>query len=225
MLNSFSDDNVMVSMNYLLELVHHRRWTLRGLYKVSRYGSAALHYVSMLESGHLVCDCMMGTNLGVPCRHIFAILVMTDATFHISMYNHRSDSFLSCHRVSMLTVLRARWLLDPRTDLTAIPGINNGKATPVSRELSKPMGSLHPPIAGDGHETPPPCTRTLDPKVIHHQAMSKLKVVLSHVHTVADLDFVETGLDAIMYVDPPLAHPLIYEYCAAHSKMTVRDQP
>jgi dihydroorotase len=45
---------------------------------------------------------------------------------------------------------------------------------------------------------PLPPTRTLPPKVIHHQAMSKLKVVLSHVHTADDLDFVETGLDAMM---------------------------
>ena len=77
----------------------------------------------------------------------------------------------------------------------------NGKMTPASPGLSKPMGSLLPPVAGSGRETPPPSTRTLDPKVIHHQAMSKLKVVLSHVHTADDLDFVETGLDAIMYVD------------------------
>lgn len=76
-------------MNYLLELVQERKWTLRRLYKVSQYGSAVRHYVSMLESGHFVCDCMMGTNLGIPCRHIFTILVMTQATFHISMYNRR----------------------------------------------------------------------------------------------------------------------------------------
>ena len=62
------------------------------------------------------------------------------------------------------------------------------------------MGSLLPPVAGSGRETPP-STRTLDPKVIHHQAMSKLKIVLSHVHTADDLDFVETGLDSIMYID------------------------
>jgi hypothetical protein len=89
MLNTFSDDNVTVSMNYLLELIHEHQWALRQLYKVSRYNSAAHHYVSVLESGHMVCDCMMGTNLGIPCCPIFAILIMTDAAFHIAMFNHR----------------------------------------------------------------------------------------------------------------------------------------
>ena len=89
MLNTFSDDNVIVSVKYLLELIHERKWSVHSLCKVSRYNSTAHHYVTVLESGHMICDCMMGTNLGIPCRHIFALFVMTDATFHISMYNRR----------------------------------------------------------------------------------------------------------------------------------------
>jgi hypothetical protein len=76
-------------MNYLLKLVHERHWAVRAVFKVSRYNSTAHHYVTVLESGHLICDCMMAINLGILCRHIWALFVMTDLIFHLSMYNRR----------------------------------------------------------------------------------------------------------------------------------------
>jgi hypothetical protein len=59
-----------------------------------------------------------------------------------------------------------------------------------------PVGFLLPGPVTVG--TPPPATRTLDPKIIHHQAISKLKVALNHVHTAEDLQTLTSGLNAIM---------------------------
>jgi hypothetical protein len=81
-------------------------------------------------------------------------------------------------------------------DLSAFPGVSLGKLAPAPPELSKPMGPMFPTF--EGHGTPPPETRTLHPKLIHHQAMSKLKVALKHVHTEEELHFLESGIDAIM---------------------------
>jgi len=58
------------------------------------------------------------------------------------------------------------------------------------------MEPIFPTVVG--HGTPDPETRTLNPKVIHHQAMTKLKTVLRHVHTQEELQFVESGMDAMM---------------------------
>lgn len=89
-----------------------------------------------------------------------------------------------------------RWLLDPHLDLSQIAGITQGKLAPPQLTLSKPLESIFPVLRG--HGTPPPITRTLNPKVIHHQAMSKLKIALNHVHTEEELQFLESGIDAIM---------------------------
>jgi len=89
LLNPFSDDTTTVSISYLLELLHQRAWNILRLYKISRYNSDIHHYVTVLESGHIICDCMMGVNLGIPCRHAFAVLYTTDVMFHLSFFNSR----------------------------------------------------------------------------------------------------------------------------------------
>lgn len=89
MLNQFSDDATTISINYLLDLLYQRAWTIRLLFKVCRYNSDAHHYVAVLESGHVICDCMMITNLGIPCRHIYTVLFHAKVMFHLAMFNAR----------------------------------------------------------------------------------------------------------------------------------------
>jgi hypothetical protein len=89
MLDTFKDDTTIVSVNYLLALVYQRDWNVKHLYKVVRYHSDAHHFVTILDNGHLICDCMMLTNLGIPCRHIFSLFVHTNIAFHLSMINAR----------------------------------------------------------------------------------------------------------------------------------------
>jgi hypothetical protein len=77
-------------MKYLLDLLHQRNWVVQKLYKASKYSNPDVHhYVFILASGYPVCDCMMGINLGIPCRHVYAVIYQTDTMFHISILNPR----------------------------------------------------------------------------------------------------------------------------------------
>jgi hypothetical protein len=64
--------------------------------------------------------------------------------------------------------------------------------------ISIPLVSLLPPPNYVRLGTAPPGTRTLPPKLIHHQAIAKLKVALTHVHTEDDLRELESGIDDMM---------------------------
>ena len=46
--------------------------------------------------------------------------------------------------------------------------------------------------------SPQPITRTLLPKLIHHQAMTKFQDVLRHVHTEEELQRLNTDIEAMM---------------------------
>src|SRR6202142_3431380 len=82
--------------------LRHISWTwfvskeITHMYKIMCYDSNTSHFAVVLANGHVVCDCMMGINLGIPCRHIFALLYLTSTVaFHISMYNKRFVYFSS----------------------------------------------------------------------------------------------------------------------------------
>jgi hypothetical protein len=75
---------------HLLELIRERGWEVTHLYKVMRYNCDTCHFAVVLANGHVICDCMMGINLGIPCRHFYSLLFMTSTVvFHISMFNRR----------------------------------------------------------------------------------------------------------------------------------------
>ena len=81
-------------------------------------------------------------------------------------------------------------------DLTAVAGLRHSKAVEALATMLEPLGFLLPRLETAG--TPPPVTQMLDPKVIHHQALSTLKVALNHVHTAEDLRNLTSDLNAIM---------------------------
>jgi hypothetical protein len=58
--------------------------------------------------------------------------------------------------------------------------------------IPQPLPSLHRPTS------PPPETRTLPPKVIHHQAVTKFQDVLRHVHTEEELQQLTADIDRLM---------------------------
>jgi hypothetical protein len=81
-----------VSIKYLTELIHERGWVIDHMYKITRYDSDTKHFVAVLTSGHTICDCMMSVNLGLPCRHFYALCYMTNTVpFHLSMINKRFE--------------------------------------------------------------------------------------------------------------------------------------
>lgn len=199
-LNDFSNDTFSISAQYLVSLIQGRGLQIKQYFKVSHYDSGVVHYVVVLAGGQYVCDCMMGINLGIPCRHFFAVLYMgTGISFHIGLFNPRQVKsvihYVSCH----LPIVYIRWLINPQLDLTSIPPIVLGRgasSSPLPATALVPLTFLL--FLDNPSRTPPPVTRTLPPQVIHHQAFAKLKIALCHVHPEQDLLEVESGIQEIM---------------------------
>ena len=91
LLNNYKEDGVQISATYLLQLVESRGWTCTSLFQITHYATSAVHMVALLETGHFICDCMMVTNLGLPCRHFYAVLKLSNSPthFHLGLLNRR----------------------------------------------------------------------------------------------------------------------------------------
>lgn len=77
MINNFQNDNSHISTVFLLRLIRGRGLTIKHLIEVMHIGTNALHIVTLLPDDSYVtyvCDCCMGMNLGLPCRHYFQVL-------------------------------------------------------------------------------------------------------------------------------------------------------
>jgi hypothetical protein len=68
-MNNFKNDNSHISTVFLLRLIRGRALTIKHLIEVTHIGTNALHIVALLPDDSYVCDCCMGMNLGLPCRH------------------------------------------------------------------------------------------------------------------------------------------------------------
>jgi hypothetical protein len=86
-----------------------------------------------------------------------------------------------------------RWLTDPTLDVTTTPAVMIGyhKQTDTTI-IPQSLPSLH------RRSSPQPETRTLPPKVIHHQAITKFQDVLRHVHTEEELQKLTADIDRLM---------------------------
>lgn len=89
LLDDFAGDAIRISAQYLLQLVSGGGQTCTTLFAVKHYATFAVHYLALLDNGHPVCDCMMGTNLGIPCRHFYTVLRRSQAHFHLGLFNKR----------------------------------------------------------------------------------------------------------------------------------------
>lgn len=70
MLNRFVLDAPYIATPWLLHLARQRRLPIWQVFRVIfDRSSSSLHLVVLLVDGRYLCDCCMGENLGVPCRH------------------------------------------------------------------------------------------------------------------------------------------------------------
>ncbi|KAJ7886442.1 hypothetical protein B0H14DRAFT_2563374 [Mycena olivaceomarginata] len=89
-LNSFTDDSIHISAPFMLRLIEERGWVCTHLFKISHYASATVHFIAVLDNGHIIYDCMMGTDLGMPCRHFYALLGPA-SDFPLRSFNARAS--------------------------------------------------------------------------------------------------------------------------------------
>ncbi|KAJ7159314.1 hypothetical protein C8R43DRAFT_920849, partial [Mycena crocata] len=85
-MNNFSNDNAYIETQWLLRLIQNRGLVPVHLVKVTHMKTGATHVIAILPDGRYVCDCCMGLNLGLPCRHYFAVWrQMPGLPFHVSL--------------------------------------------------------------------------------------------------------------------------------------------
>ena len=90
MINPFNNDNAYISTKWLLRLILQRGLRIRHLLCVKRMGTNTKHYLAVLRDGCYICDCCMGLNLGLPCRHFFQVMLKMDSLrFHIGLVRAR----------------------------------------------------------------------------------------------------------------------------------------
>ncbi|KAF8578060.1 hypothetical protein K439DRAFT_1621609 [Ramaria rubella] len=170
MRNAFSNDNSLISTAFLLRIITGQR--LPNPAPLAYYPSS------------YVCDCTMGTNLGINCRHYYCALTrVSGMLFHIA----------SIHR---------RWWQDPNTDPTSIPPVMLTHTVPEQR-----LGLCSHPIHVSQFSNPlehrragptlSPATQTVNSWTVIHKANAAVKSLAHSIQTQEQLDQLMTQLNAI----------------------------
>ena len=91
MFNEFKNDSAYIGTPHLLSLIGEQGLSVKHLLRIIHISeSGSSHVVAVLKDGRVICDCCMGINLGIPCRHFFASwLKFQGLGFHISMIRAR----------------------------------------------------------------------------------------------------------------------------------------
>ncbi|KAJ7438871.1 hypothetical protein FB451DRAFT_1059965 [Mycena latifolia] len=89
-MNDFQNDRAYIETRFLLRLIREQGVTPSHLLKVTHTETGATHIIALLPDGRYICDCCMGTNLGLVCRHYFvAWTKIPGLPFHISLIRAR----------------------------------------------------------------------------------------------------------------------------------------
>ncbi|KAF8578117.1 hypothetical protein K439DRAFT_1362967 [Ramaria rubella] len=170
MWNHFSNDHSLISNAFLLRLITGQGLKVHRLLRIIHLGTGTRHTLTLLESGRYVCDCCMGSNLGIPCRHFYcALLNMKELVFHIALIRHR-------------------WWQDPNIDPATIAPVSL-KHTVHEEQLDLrshllPMSQFSNPLERNpGGHTPPPVTQSINARAVYQEAHAALKPLLNGVQT------------------------------------------
>ncbi|TFK19268.1 hypothetical protein FA15DRAFT_601867 [Coprinopsis marcescibilis] len=189
MVNLFTNDSAHLSMEWLLQLMRNRGLEPRHIYRVLHMNSSSIHYLAILPDQRYICDCCMGVNLGIPCRHF--LRVWTDAR------NLNRPKF-------HMGLIRARWYKNPKLDIKTLPSSTFDHAGPRIDQISTtpsniPTSLLSNPIdrVPTQSETPPPTTRTVGARQVNHEANAALRPLLAGVQTEEELTEIVEELRAL----------------------------
>ncbi|KAJ6543450.1 hypothetical protein DFH09DRAFT_928671 [Mycena vulgaris] len=92
--NTFINDNTYIGTRFLLRLIRERGLVPAHLIQIIHTKTGATHIIALFNDGRYLCDCCMGSNLGVVCRHYFVAWVkIPGLPFHISLIRPRCVQF------------------------------------------------------------------------------------------------------------------------------------
>jgi hypothetical protein len=90
MVNRFENDTSYIGTAWLLRLAQGRGLQIQHLLRITHLGHGTTHILAILPDNQYVCDCCMGMNIGIPCRHYFqALSVVTNLHFIIGVVRAR----------------------------------------------------------------------------------------------------------------------------------------
>lgn len=193
------NDAAYIATPWLLHQILECRASVQHVFKVISSGaSSSQHVVLILADGRYFCDCCMGLNVGIPCRHFFAVLRASHSPlikFRIGFIRSRYALETRPSEMGLfITPPCPSWLKDPRADVSAIAPVTLGHSAPdrivlfKGQQISNPLQTVLP-------ATRP--TDTLPPQEIHHHVSAALKSLTRGIQTKEQLDVILQGFDDI----------------------------
>ncbi|TEB30170.1 hypothetical protein FA13DRAFT_1733987 [Coprinellus micaceus] len=182
MFNRFENDSAHISPVWLVQRAVDRGLRVTHLLKITHLSSRVPHFLLVLEKDQYMCDCAMGLNLGVPCRHFFhAWTTFGGLRFQIGL-------------------IRRRWYKNPNLDTTEIPAVAFNPVAPITQPSNSALPSVL--LANPLHTTStpgftPPATQTVGAREVNHEAHAVLRPILESVRTAGDLEDVLEDLRAL----------------------------
>lgn len=90
MINTFENDAAYISTGWLLQLIKRRGLEVQHILRITHKATGKVHHLVILQDKRYICDCCMGLNLGIPCRHYFTAWTSVQGLpFHIGLVRSR----------------------------------------------------------------------------------------------------------------------------------------
>ncbi|KAJ7110885.1 hypothetical protein C8R44DRAFT_833352 [Mycena epipterygia] len=173
-MNDFSNDSAYIETRWLLHLVQNQGLVPIHLVKITHINSGAAHIIAILPDGRYICDCCMGLNLGLVCRHFFtAWLKIPGLPFHISL-------------------IRPRWYQNPDLAVNELDPIIF-QDRPTSRLVqftakALPAASISNPVSALRETAPPPPTQTIPQRTVYNTIQAEVRSMINGIQTQEQLD-------------------------------------
>jgi hypothetical protein len=203
MINSFKNDEAYISTKWLLRLITSRGLEIQHLLKIVNRGTKTTHFLAILPNDMYLCDCCMGMNLGIPCRHYFQVLTrMPTLSFHIGLV--RARCVVRQHTGCPVTnEFSFRWYQDPNLNIQTVAAVSleniprnsalpSMSLTVSSSHISNPLNSSSAQLR---NAVPP--TQTIGACEVYHETHAALKPLINGVQTKEELDELLQDLDEL----------------------------
>ena len=198
MLNEYTNDLANISIKWLLRMFSNRGISPQHLLEIIHISTGTSHFLLVLPDGCYACDCSMGINLGIPCRHFFqAWTSFKGLKFNISLiwaWYAFPFSILNQRKL----ILNYSWYQDPNLNVEQVPAAifdfaglwleTTTAATSTKSQHDPPILFANPLECISIGVTPPPSTQTVGACIVNQEATAALRPIIEGVRTQEELD-------------------------------------
>ncbi|KAJ7602402.1 hypothetical protein DFH06DRAFT_1070481 [Mycena polygramma] len=180
MFNTFENDSAYMSTRWLLRQLRDRGLVPIYLVRVTHKTSGTVHIIAIFPDGRYLCDCCMGSNLGIVCCHFFLAWTKMDGLpFHVSS-------------------IRARWYQDPAKDVADSPTVTfQGKQARNIKftAQSLPNASVSNLFSSRSDARPP--TQTIPQREVYHRVQAEIAPLMNEIQTEEQMQRLQESLAQI----------------------------